>query len=260
MKAIILAAGRGSRLAGYSEDRPKSLNTLSGVPIIERQIATLQNGGVDDITIVTGYRADQLILPGTAQVHNPDWQTTNMVESLFCAEVIFTDDLLICYADIVYEPKVLRAIQDSPHDVSVIVDRNWKAYWDWRFADPLSDAESLRLSANGQITDIGNKASTIDEIEAQYIGLIKISKVGLSALAQARRGVIENDRPWKQKRDVKQAYMTDVLMEMILLGLPVHGVRIDGGWLEFDTTEDYENAERLAAIGELAQFFDLDAI
>ena len=119
MKAIILAAGRGSRLHPYTENAPKCLTELAGRALIERQIATLKNAGVDDIIIATGYLADQLELAGTRQVHNPDWATTNMVESLFVADTEFGDDLIVTYSDIVYEPCVIEALLQSPHDASV---------------------------------------------------------------------------------------------------------------------------------------------
>ena len=110
MKAIILAAGRGSRLHPYTDSAPKCLTELAGRSLIDRQVATLRSAGVTDILIATGYLADQLAFPGTRQVHNPDWATTNMVESLFVAEADFGDDLIVTYSDIVYEPRIIEAL------------------------------------------------------------------------------------------------------------------------------------------------------
>lgn len=86
MRAIILAAGRGTRLTPYTEDRPKCLTELGGMSLIGRQVATLRSGGVDDIVIAAGYKAEMLELPGTRMALNPNWESTNMVETLFCAE------------------------------------------------------------------------------------------------------------------------------------------------------------------------------
>jgi choline kinase len=256
MKAIILAAGRGSRLHPYTENAPKCLTELAGRALIERQIATLKNAGVDDIIIATGYLADQLELAGTRQVHNPDWATTNMVESLFVADTEFGDDLIVTYSDIVYEPCVIEALLQSPHDVSVIVDRQWRRYWEARFDDPLSDAESLRMNADLEILDIGKKVENIDEIEAQYIGLMRFKGDGVTQLRDARQNFFASHRDWMDKRPIKKAYMTDLLSEIILLDHPVHAVPVDNGWLEFDTVDDYErfggNIDRSA----VSQFFD----
>ena len=105
MRAIILAAGRGSRLGHYGKDRPKCLVELGGISLIQRQLATLRSLGIEDIVLVTGYRAEMLALPGTRQILNPRWAETNMVESLFAAASSFAEDFIVSYGDIVYEPK-----------------------------------------------------------------------------------------------------------------------------------------------------------
>jgi choline kinase len=237
--AIILAAGRGSRLHPYSDNAPKCLTEIDGRSLIERQIATLRAGGVGDIVIATGYLAEQLCLPGTRQVHNADWADTNMVETLFRAEAEFGGDLIVAYGDIVYEPRVLEQLLASPHDVSVVVDRQWRRYWEARFADPLVDAETLKMNGDGHILDIGNKATSIEEIEAQYIGLMRFKRSGVDAMRAARERFRHQHRDWMDKRPIEKAYMTDLLNEMILAGNTVHAIPIDGGWLEFDTTDDF---------------------
>ena len=256
MKAILLAAGRGERLRPYTDDRPKCLVALGGQTLLARQIATLRAAGVDDIVVVSGYRGDMLALAGVRRVHNARWATTNMVESLFCAESHFGDDMIVAYTDIAYEPRVLTALLASPHEVSVVVDRNWRAYWEMRFADPLEDAESLRLDAAGRITEIGNAVADIDEIEAQYIGLMRFRGDGVAALGECRSRLGEVRRPWMAKRPVEKAYMTDLLMEMILGGVALQAVPVAGGWLEIDSVEDLRRAEKMIADGTLAWFFD----
>lgn len=246
MKAVILAAGRGSRLG---TDRPKGLVDLAGTPMIDRQIAVLRGAGIADIVVITGYRAELLRRDGVTTRHNAAWETTNMVESLFCAADLFGDDLIVAYADIVYEPRVIAALAASPHEVSVIVDRAWRPYWAARFDDPLADAESLRLDSEGRILDIGNKVARIDDIQAQYIGLTRFRGKGVAALRAARAAWDTMRRPWMERRPVAKAYMTDLLMELILRGVAVHAVTVDGGWLEIDTPRDLELAAALFAGG-----------
>jgi len=244
-----LAAGRGSRLAPYTADRPKCLTELGGTSIIGRQIATLGAAGIADIVVVAGYRAEMLALPGTRRVVNDCWRTTNMVESLFAAEAEFGDDVIVSYGDIVYEPRVLEALLASPHDVSVVVDRQWRAYWEFRFENPLADAESLRLDGEGCIIDIGQQVKDIDDIEAQYMGLMRFRGNGVAALRQTKAALGTIVRPWMRVRPVAQAYMTDLLMEMILTGTLVHAVPVNGGWLEIDTARDFDLAGKMLTNG-----------
>lgn len=256
MKAIILAAGRGSRLHPYTENCPKCLTSLGGMTMIERQIATLKEAGVRDIIIVTGYRGEMLALEGTRQVHNPDWASTNMVESLFCAVGDFGNDIIVSYGDIVYEPRVLSALLSAPHDISVVVDRQWRLYWETRFENPLSDAESLRIDDEGCITDIGNEVADINNIQAQYIGLLRFRSTGIAAMGAARENLDRLTRPWMSHRSPANAFMTDLLTEIILNGDKVHAVPVDGGWLEIDTVEDFEKIAAMIEDGRIRQFFD----
>ena len=256
MKALILAAGRGSRLNPFTENYPKCLTDLAGMTLIDRQIRTLRAAGISDIVIVTGYLAEMLALPGTRQCHNPDWAKTNMVESLFSAESEFGDDVIVSYGDIIYEPRVLGALLASTDDISVVVDSRWRAYWETRFKDPLSDAESLCFDEDGRITDIGNVVPDIDDIQAQYIGLMRFKGSGINILQRARADLGKISRPGMKKRTLANAYMTDLLMEIILTGETVRGVAVDSGWLEIDTVEDYESATAMISDGRIAQFFN----
>lgn len=257
---IVLAAGRGSRLYPYTDLKPKCLTEIGGWPLIERQLATLKSFGIADIILVTGYLADQLVIPGTRRVHNPKWAETNMVESLFCAASEFSDDIIVTYSDIIYEPRVLEALLSSPKEISVVVDRNWRPYWEFRFINPLSDAESLELDKEGRIVEIGSRVDDITSIEAQYIGLMRFQKNGVKILRSAYKELGSQRRPWMDTRPVEKAYLTDLLMEMILVGHSVHSVCIEGGWLEIDTVKDYEDLTKLFETGGISRFYEPSAL
>lgn len=258
-RAIILAAGRGSRLGKGGDDKPKCLVALGGVPLIERHLAVLRSCGIGDITLVTGYRADMLCGLGVETRHNPDWADTNMVETLFSAADVISGDVIVAYGDIVYEPRVLNALMDAEHDISVVIDKNWRALWEKRFDDPLSDAETLRLDDNGVILEIGNRPGSFDDIDGQYIGLMRFQGEGTDALLQARELLGKTKRPWMEIRPVRKAYMTDLLMEMILTGQRVQAVPVEGGWLEIDTAADVELMQSLHASGQITAFYVPDA-
>lgn len=259
-RAIILAAGRGSRLHPFTENAPKCLTELGGISLIERQLSVLRAAGIDDIVIATGYLSEMLALPGTRQVHNPEWSSTNMVETLFAAEAEFGDDVIVCYADIVYEPKMIDSLLRSSHNITVAVNTKWRALWEMRFDNPLEDAESLVLGPKDTIVDIGNKVSDIDSIEGQFTGLLRFRDGGVEDLRNARAEMEDSKRDWKNARPVKKAYMTDLLMELIWSGRPVYAALVDGGWLEIDTVDDFEKTSRLFDDGTIREFLDLDQV
>ncbi len=256
MKAIILAAGRGSRLHPYTENYPKCLTVLGDKTLIEWQVNALSACGISDIVLVTGYMNEMLKIEGTSQIFNPKWKTTNMVESLFCAQSEFGNDVLVSYGDIIYERRVLQSLLQSSADISVALNSQWHELWKLRFDDPLSDAETLKLGADGEILEIGNVPKNISEIESQYMGLMRFRGTGIQAIQAARAQMFSHHRPWKEKRSAEQAYMTDLLSELIISGQPVLGIENTGGWLEIDTVRDYEKISEMFISGKIINFFD----
>ena len=257
MRAIILAAGQGTRLAPHTNDRPKCLVELSGQSLLRRQLSVLTDLGVEDIVIVGGYRADQL--PGDQHkvIVNSDFATTNMVRSLFCAEEALdgTDDVLIAYSDIVYEARVLRALIDAQGAVTVAVNTEWRDLWDVRMDDPLADAESLRLGPDDRLLEIGKKATDYAQIEGQYMGLIKIAADWVPKLVVVYDGMAK--LPRYEAAAFGNMYMTDFLQQLCDLDWPVYGVKIAGGWLEVDSVEDLAVYHALANESELDHFCKL---
>ena len=130
MKVIILAAGQGTRLRPLTDNKPKCMVELLGKPLIQHQIETLRRNEIDDIHIATGYLEEKIDFEKTTKHFNPKYASTNMVYTLFCAEdAMQDDDLLIAYGDIVFNDDVLKKIIQSDFDISVVVDKDWKKYY-----------------------------------------------------------------------------------------------------------------------------------
>ena len=110
MKAIILAAGMGSRLLPLTKNRPKCMVELLGKPLLFHQLEILRKNNINDIIVVTGYLNEKIVADGIKKINNPKYNSTNMVYSLFCAEEIMSsdEDLLVIYGDIVYNDKVIK--------------------------------------------------------------------------------------------------------------------------------------------------------
>lgn len=256
MRLIILAAGRGVRLRPLTDARPKCLVEVLGRAILDWQLEAARQAGIRDVVAVGGYRAEQLGRPGLRVVVNPVHDTTNMVTSLFCAEEFFGDAFILSYGDIVYGPAVLEALLADQAPIGVIVDREWREYWEMRFTDPLADAESLRLGRGGQIVSIGQREVDIARIEGQYIGVVSFRAQGVEALRQGYGAALAADRagqfPFGGTRPLAKLFMTDLLQGMIDLGHPVTAVPIRAGWLEIDSRRDLELAEELLATGRRA--------
>jgi L-glutamine-phosphate cytidylyltransferase len=247
MKAILLAAGQGTRLRPLTEDRPKALVEVGGTPILIRARESLRAGGIEDLTVVTGYRAERIAALGFATAHNPEFQTTNMVWSLFCAQdeiegcAAAGEDLLIVYGDILFHPRLVEALCASRAELATVVNTGFRALWERRMEDPLSDLETLRLDSEGRIVELGEKPSSYDEIEGQYTGLIKVGAATLGRLTETWERLKAN------APHARGLYMTRFLTHLMAAGLELWSVPIEGGWMEVDAPEDIPVAEAMLA-------------
>lgn len=245
MKAIILAAGQGTRLKKYTENLPKGMLSFMGKTIIERQIEMYRTCGIDDIIIVTGFAADKINYDGVKYYHNDEFAETNMVESLMAARDEFDDDIIVSYSDILFEKTMLKCMMDSIADFACAVDDNWKEYWILRYGRVDFDTESLAIENDDNIVELGLESPAIERIDARYIGLLKFSKEGLAYIVETMEEAYDkfDDKPWQQSgKSVRKAYMTDLLNAIIESGRNVKAVHFKNGWIEFDTNEDYEKA------------------
>jgi choline kinase len=250
MRAVILAAGEGTRLRPLTADRPKCLVEVAGRPMLEWQLDALRRAGVVDVAIVTGYRADA-ITQVARRYHNDRYADTNMVASLMCAREVFAgdDDVLVAYGDIVYDPSLVLACLKATAPVAVAVDRHWRELWEWRMENPLADAETLRIGADGNLVELGRRPERLDDIEGQYVGLIRV-RADEAPDWPARFDALDPAGPY-EGRDRDHMFLTAFVQLLVDDGVPVEPVLVDGGWLEVDTCDDLRVYEELHASGAL---------
>lgn len=230
LKALILAAGRGSRLGRLTARKPKCLVELQGKSLLERQIFAMEHAGLREIGIVVGYRADMIPGRGVKKIKNRRWKTTYGVFSMLCARRWFGQGpLLVSYGDIFYSWRDLARLLRSQGDVAVAYDPRWLKLWRKRFADPAADAESFRIRG-GKITEIGAPHPDIKEVQGQFMGLLKFSPKGLRRIASLWKSLS------REQRD--QLDMTSMLRRMISRNWLVTGVPVRCPWGEVDSAED----------------------
>lgn len=240
MKAIILAAGRGTRMGKYTENLPKGMLVFEGITLIERQIETLRRSGIKDIAIVTGYESEKINYKDITYFQNENFATTNMVETLMCAEKFLTSDIIVAYSDILYTKELVELCCKSSCDIGVAVDADWKKLWKLRYGNCETDLESMQIE-NCKIVELGKEVDSSIGLEYRYIGLIKFTQKGLDILRKVYNGQKEKNSNWAQSgKPFELGYMTDILSEIISQGYDVTPIITKGNWLEFDTNEDYE--------------------
>lgn len=239
-QAVILAAGRGSRMLGMTENQPKCMTMLAGKPLLEWQLEALGTAGAAACTVMTGYLG-HMLHGDFATINYPRWQETNMVGTLAWGMRTQADrTCIISYSDIVYRPEHVSDLVRCPHDIAIAYDTFWHDLWSLRFDDPLADAETLSQE-NGMLRSIGKRAASVGEIEGQYMGLLRITPQGwreidayLQSLSQVERDKLD---------------MTGLLGKLLERGVPIGAVPVCGGWCEVDNEHDVAVYEEALARG-----------
>lgn len=235
-RAIILAAGRGSRLGVLTADRPKCLVELAGRPLLDWQLAALDAAGVTRVGVVRGYRAHDVVRSVLEPFDNPRWQHGNMVASLLCARSWLREaPSLVVYGDVVFHPQAARALRAADADVALTYDLAWRALWSARFAHPEDDAESFR-TRDGRLVEIGRRVTDLDVVQGQFMGLVRFTPAG-----------------WREAEDVIAAadastlQTTGLLQLLVERGVAIATLPVRGRWCEVDDARDlalYEHALR----------------
>ena len=243
MKVIILAAGTGSRLKDLTKTKPKCLVELLNKPILDYQLEILNKFDFSDIYLIGGYKKELIINRNIKILTNENYDTTNMVYTLFKAKELFqqSEDILISYGDIIYTKDVISNLLKSTGQISITVDTKWEDYWRSRMKNPLEDAETLKLDKQNNILEIGNKATSYDEIEAQYMGLIKVK----SQIAKKLFGAwIKMRKEYNySKKSFNNMYMTTFIQNLVDKRIQVKAVKVKRGWVEIDKPDDISVAE-----------------
>lgn len=252
MNALILAAGFGSRLMPLTKKYPKCMVEYRGKKIIDYEIESLKEAKIEEIAVVGGYLfdvlANHLSLQGITNLFcNQNYANTNMVHTFFCAMDFLKQcieekkDLIISYSDILYPADFIKRLCNSAkEDFCIVVDLDWRNLWEKRFENPLSDAETLKIR-NDKLIELGKKPKGYEEIEGQYIGLLKFSHTFLSK-------VIEEYNLMDKEVDYdgcsfEKMYMTSFLQHLINRFGNATAVYIHGGWAEIDCVKDLEIIE-----------------
>ncbi len=239
MKVIILAAGRGSRLGERTANLPKCMCTLCGKTLLDRCLESLEKGGIKrgEIAIVTGYKSEVIKIEGAKYFHNPDWEKTNMFVSLTKAsEWLQKEPCIVCYSDVVFSSEVIKRITRTKEELVVPYFTKYWELWSKRMDNPLDDLETFKLDANGELIEIGLHPDKREDIQGQYMGLIKFTPESWTAALET----IKHPLP----KTVEKLDMTTLLNGMIKDGNIITTFPNDEMWLECDTGDDIEFYEK----------------
>lgn len=244
MKVIIIGAGMGNRLKPLTNNSPKCMLKFGGKTILQRQLEAFKAYNIKKIALIKGYRKEKINYPGIRYYINDNYQNNNILNSLFYAEEEIEEEVIISYSDILFEKQVVERLLESKKDISIVVDIDWRGYYVGRKDHPIEEAENVIFDAENNVVEIGKILTRKHDVHGEFIGMMKLTSRGSEIFKRHfnRSKKLYWGKLFQKAPTFEKAYLTDMIQEMVDLGVPIHCVIIERGWKEIDTVEDYRKA------------------
>jgi L-glutamine-phosphate cytidylyltransferase len=228
MQAIILAAGRGSRLGEQAGGTPKPLLEISRRPLVEHQIEALAGCGIGPVCMVVGFGADDVreaVGIKAEYVRNPRWNVTNSLYSFWLARDWVKEDVLVLNCDVLFAPEMIERLLDVPGD-AIAYDSS---------SGERREEMSVRVE-NGLLRDM-SKTLPPGEVSGENVGMLKLSlETARAIFARAGELVAEG-----REKEWLGSAVRDVAQQRPIRAVDIHGLP----WAEIDFPADLARARKV---------------
>jgi phosphoenolpyruvate phosphomutase len=251
-------------------DRPKPMLDVRGKTILERQVAMLRSCGVNDISVVRGYKKDSVAIPGIRYFDNDNFAESGEVASLFTAEKALKGRVLVLYGDVIMERSVIEKVIAAKADIAVSVDAsfgreahahgngNGNGHPHDGKAEGKTKTDLVKLaeapppilprgrfvSEEGTTVPVTAIGRTLKEAHGEFSGILGLTSRGTDlvkkAYEQAKAAGLE--AKFHESPSLRKAAMTDLVQELVRSKADVRGVLHWKGWMEVDSFDDYRRA------------------
>jgi choline kinase len=219
---------------------------VAGRRLLDWTVDAFHQNAITDIVFIGGYQI-QVVQQAYADFtyrHNADWPNNNILASLMHAEDLMNEPFLCCYSDVLFTPAIVAAVANSRAEIALGVDTQWLTRYEHRTLHPSDDAEKVTVQ-EGAVTRIHREIPE-SEAHGEFIGLAKFSMTGASALREAYHGRREEfaGRRYREAKVFEKAYLIHLLQDMLECGQSMAHVDTPGGYIEVDTQQDFEYAQK----------------
>jgi choline kinase len=257
MKAIIVAAGTGSRLGELAKDTPKSLLDVNGQSILERQISVFKKLGISDITVIIGPHTEKFTFKNISFIQDKNYLEHDILSSLMLAHSIMYDDVIVSYGDVIFDEHVLQPLINFKGSIGLCIDFNWEKNYDGRKLRLKQEATTVQIKNNMCTKIVDGRELAKSKIKGnlkysnyerqklgEFVGLMRLSKYGSMIFIKRYEELINSHTgSFHEAPSISQAYFTDMLQEMIDNDTEILPIPVQGKWCEIDTIEDLKRAE-----------------
>ncbi|MBE5939353.1 MAG: phosphocholine cytidylyltransferase family protein [Lachnospiraceae bacterium] len=228
MKAILLAAGKGTRISRMVKAVPKSTLPINGVPLIRRTVDMLLEEGFE-VVVCVGYQQEVIrdILKDKAvkYYYNPFYDVTNSIASLWFAqeELKSDEDVIILNADVYFSKQILKMLVEDKREVVLMVDKTRTATGDYFFA----------TTDSGCVKEYG-KELPLQKRKCEYVGMAKVQSVFIDKFKERMNELIGSQQHKLWWENVIYSFTDN--NERDIFTKDVEGMF----WSEIDYFDDYE--------------------
>ena len=212
MRVIILAAGKGERLYPLTKNTPKSLLEIGGgKTVLESQLEHIAQAGVRDVTIVTGYKTQQIEAKVLGMrdldisiCYNPFFATSNNLVSAWLAVRETSENFVIVNGDDVFKPHVLSGLIESTRDITMVIDRKDQY-----------DLDDMKVVTRGELVVSVSKEIPAEEASGESIGMIMFQGKGHAIIRETLEKMIRVE-------ETKNIFYLAALQSIMDRGFPIH--------------------------------------
>jgi phosphoenolpyruvate phosphomutase len=237
--AVILAASRGQGMDELTRDRPKVMIPVAGKTVLRRQVDKFKDQGINNITVVAGYRSEAIDVQGARVVVNENWEDSSELTSLACALDVFTEDTVLIYGDLLFRTYILNNLMDWDADLLVVVDSspldqvqgniNDLAYCSSPDDRAMYQQKVSLAQISGLDTWQGRKA------DGRWIGMLRASGEGGPHLVAALEQLRGEGR-------LEDCSVPELINRLVENGHAPQVQYISGHWMDINNLEDLQLA------------------
>tara|TARA_Y100000588_G_scaffold325483_1_gene359296 strand:- start:1641 stop:2366 length:726 start_codon:yes stop_codon:yes gene_type:complete len=227
--------------------QPKGFTEISGKSILDWTLKAFNTHGPFKHVYIAGYLSEVVMkkYPNFQFVKNDQWSTTNILFSLNCARDYMKNGFYSSYTDTLFKDDAVALLKQSQHDITVVMDTDWRNRYKHRSQHPESDAEKMIVDGN----KVGEISRTIDPVKAsgEFTGVLKMNSKGAKCFLEFYDSVNDSlglDGIFTEDKPFRLAYLIHLFNHMIKNGVDIHYVPVHGNYHEIDTLQDYELAKK----------------
>ncbi len=213
MRAIIIAAGKGTRLYPLTKNTPKSLLEIgNGITMLESQLHSLKENGIKDITIIVGYKAEQIEAKikkysngfNINTVYNPFYETSNNLISVWMSRYFMQEDFITINGDDIFKPVVIENLLKSESNITMVTDEK-----------PEYDDDDMKIIHKNGLVEQVSKKIPAGEANGESVGIIKFTGKG-------RQIYIDTLEEMVRDEENMNAFYLKAIQQIINKGYPVN--------------------------------------